>query len=70
VARGVGESCVGGVSRTNPDLSLGSRHGMICVGAAGSRRTTGASEGHPRRGGDEGIEQSTTSILPKSIEGV
>ena len=46
VARGVDETCVGGVSGTNPDLSLLSRHGMVHVGAAGSRRATGAGEGH------------------------
>lgn len=46
VVRGVGEPCVGGMPGTNPDLSLGSRHGVICVGAAGSRRTTGARKGH------------------------
>jgi len=46
VARGVGESCVGGMFGTNPNLSSGSRHGVVRVGAAGSRRTTGAGEGH------------------------
>lgn len=46
VARGVGESCIGGVFGTNPDLSSGSRHGMIRVGAAGSGGTTRAGEGH------------------------
>ena len=40
VARGVDESCIGGVFGTNPDLSSGSRHGMVRVRAAGSRRTT------------------------------
>lgn len=46
VAGSVGEPCVCGVPGTNPDLSLGSRHGVVRVGAAGSRGTTGAGEGH------------------------
>jgi hypothetical protein len=46
VAGGVGKPCVGGVFGTNPDLSPGSGYGMVHVGAAGSRRTTGAGKGH------------------------
>lgn len=61
VARGISESCVGGVSGANPDLSRGARHGMVRVGTANSGRTTGAGEGHSKVGVIRAVDDLNTS---------